>query len=1246
MVARMDRVATVIAGVLALVAAPALASPASAGTAATPAGAVHTLSPSATTSRITLITGDVVEITPAGGGRYAAAVRPGPGREGITFHTIEADGGLRLLPSDVVPYVSSGVLDADLFDIEELIADGYGDAATSSLPLIVRYQDTRATGVRALAGTRTVRELRSVGGAAVSADKTGLAELWRSVRPAEASAQSGPNAGLGGGIAQIWLDGRVRAALDHSVPQIGAPEAWQAGYDGSGVDVAVLDTGIDPGHPDLTGRIEAAENFSDSPDVRDRHGHGTHVAATIAGSGAASGGARKGVAPGADLLVGKVLNDAGFGQESWIIAGMEWAAAAGAEVVNMSLGGGPTDGTDPLSQALDRLTAETGTLFVVAAGNEGADWSVGTPGAAASALTVGAVDRDDNLAGFSSRGPRHGDYAVKPEITAPGVDIVAARASGTSMGTPVDEHYTTASGTSMATPHVAGAAALLAQANPGWKAPQLKDALVSTARTHPDQTVYEQGAGRVDAARAVTQRVYGTGVLNFGRQEMPGSAPTTHTLTYTNGTDADVTLDLDVSLRNIDTGAQDTNAVTVGSSRVTVPAGQTASVPVTLDPGKLSRGRYSGWITATGPDGLVVRTAVGMTLEGPRHTVTFRAVDRRGEHISVPVILLLGEDRFSDGLAWLPPWLDEVSLEMEEGTYVLNSIIEDGIPLDIQATFITNPELRITQDMEILLDARTGTPIRIETPEPAEQQAIISYYEYRKHANGRRTIHGVMHFSAVQQVNVTPTRPVSEGEYEFSSRWQLVAPMVQAEVKGVDGPLDIHLLHQSPAYEGRRSFPLVAAGTGTPEELAAAPVAGAAALMTGVEDRSEQEQIAAAAAAGAAVAIIVRPADMTPWTVWRPVGDREPIPALVVAYDDGQRLLARAAAGKAVIDLTLTVSSPYLYDVFHVERDRVPERIVHRVTRDNTTQITTRYAETGGFGWAKEQRFGWRPWLNYSLIMDTQRIVATPSQREEWVSAGDSVWQHRVQYFYSWEDMNPLTGGMIEAPRSYEPKTKRVEEWFTPVVRPAAVPGVPSHRRGDTLALRIPEFVDSMRGHYQRTDLGDQVTARLWRDGVLLAELPDAVQDVATTAGDAAYRLELDTARSGEEWRWATRTETVWEFRSARPATGDAVPLPLLQVHYDAPTDLSGWVSAGHPHFLGLTLSDQDGGPVPTGTVVRVEVSFDAGASWQTADVVKAGGTFRAKIPAGTGSVSLRVHARDAAGNAVTQTVIEAYGLR
>ncbi|MFD0539314.1 S8 family serine peptidase [Actinomadura luteofluorescens] len=128
--------------------------------------------------------------------------------------------------------------------------------------------------------------------------------------------------------------------------QVGAPQAWSAGYTGEGAKVAVLDTGVDAGHPDLQGRIAETRNFSESADAADRVGHGTHVASTVAGTGAASRGERRGVAPRADLLIGKVLDDEGSGTDSSVIAGMEWAAPR-ADVVNMSLGGAPTDGTDP-----------------------------------------------------------------------------------------------------------------------------------------------------------------------------------------------------------------------------------------------------------------------------------------------------------------------------------------------------------------------------------------------------------------------------------------------------------------------------------------------------------------------------------------------------------------------------------------------------------------------------------------------------------------------------------------------------------------------------------------------------------------------------------------------------------------------------------------------------------------------------------------------------------------------------------
>ncbi|MEW2331742.1 S8 family serine peptidase [Micromonospora chersina] len=1223
-----------------------LAVPASADPPAPPTGpSPATPAPAAAPVRITLITGDQVDLAPAAPGRVAATVRPGPGRERVTFHTLEVDGGLRVLPSDVVPYVSAGVLDADLFDVQELVADGYGDAAQGALPLIVRYQQPAAGRVRPLAGATAARPLESINGAALRVGKGDLGGLWTTLRGTSEARTTGGAPRLGAGIARVWLDGRVHADLEHSVPQIGAPAAWAAGRDGTGVRVAVLDTGVDAGHPDLAGRIAEAQDFTGSGSARDGHGHGTHVASTIAGSGAASDGLRKGVAPGAQLLVGKVLDDSGRGYDSSIIAGMEWASHSGAKVVSMSLGGPATDGTDPMSQAVNDLTAETGTLFVIAAGNSGAAGTVGTPGAAGAALTVGAVDRDDNLADFSSRGPRIGDNGLKPEITAPGVGIAAARAEGTTMGTPVDEAYTRASGTSMATPHVAGAAAILAQEHPDWTAGKLKDALVSTTKANPALTVFEQGGGRVDVARALSQRVYGSATADFGRVNT-GGAVAERTVTYTNGTSSPQTLRLALELRNLDSGAAEPDGVSLDGTEVTVPAGGSVAVPLHADPAKLDRGVHGGWLVATGADGLAVRTAVGLTLSGPIHTVTLRALDMAGQPGLASVFTLFGEHPESDHLGWIP---GDVQVQVEEGPYLLEGLIEHGAPLDEQITLVTDPELMVDRDLTVVLDPRKGTPVRIETPKPAEQRAALSFYEHRVFGNGRQVDHGVMNFSTTQQVNVTPTRPVSRGEFEFASRWQLVAPMVDAQVSDVSGPLDINLLGQSPAPAGRRKLPLVWAGDGTAAELAKAGVRGAAALVAGSYDRAEEDQIADAAAAGAAMVLIVRPADRSAWTVWRPDGDRLPIPSLVVAYDDGQPMIAAAKRGRATLDVTLTVDSPYLYDVWQVSKGRVPERIVHRVTADNTAEVTARYADTGGSDWASEQRFGWRPWQEYSWN-DDQRMVRTGTTRQEFVSAGDNWWQQRVLHRLTWS-WGPLLGGLTQQPRQYGVDDRVTETWHAPVARPAVPAGagaqVPT-RTGDTLNLPVAEFVDA-DGHYASAGWGeeqDTVERRLSRDGQQIADLSGGWAPVPTTSGAARYRLDVTTQRASEEWRWATRTETAWQFTSARPDGDAAQPLSLLQVDYQVPADLRGEVPGGRPHQVGLTLRQPAGVPAPTGVGVRVEVSFDGGHTWRTVPVRGSGARFTATVPAGRGTVSLRVHAGDRAGNSVDQTVLDAYGLR
>ncbi|MFI1785109.1 S8 family serine peptidase [Streptomyces rubiginosohelvolus] len=295
----------------------------------------------------------------------------------------------------------------------------------------------------------------------------------------------------------------------------------------------------------------------------------------------------------------------------------------GADVVNMSLGSsGASDGTDPMSLALNDLSRRTGALFVVAAGNDGEQGprTVGSPGAADAALTVGAVDRNDSLAPFSSRGPRPGDEAVKPDVTAPGVGIVAARAAGTAMGTPVDEHYVAASGTSMATPHVAGAAALLAQRHPEWTAARLKDSLISSAVTVDGQKVTEQGGGRIDARAAVLGAVSATGTLALGPFTSEATEPEASRVRYTNSSDKDVSLSLYADLATEGGRKPAEGSVRLGADSLKVPANSSAEVLLTVDPARVGQGKFYGYVTAASSDGTVLaQTTVSVLVQGPTH---------------------------------------------------------------------------------------------------------------------------------------------------------------------------------------------------------------------------------------------------------------------------------------------------------------------------------------------------------------------------------------------------------------------------------------------------------------------------------------------------------------------------------------------------------------------------------------------------------------------------------------------------
>ncbi|MBB5787136.1 S8 family serine peptidase [Jiangella mangrovi] len=736
---------------------------------------------------VTLITGDVAVLTYGRG--EAPTVRVESDDPGGYEVRREGDD-VYVIPAAAEEALAANRVDRQLFNVTALVEQDLDDASSDTLPLIVTYAGGAASSRGAApsataalpAGARRTNDLPSIGADVVEADKAAADAVWDAVAPRTTT--------LGRQVEKIWLNARVAPVLDESVPYVGAPEAWAAGFDGTGSTVAVLDTGIDAEHPDLAGAVVDAENFTTSPDVVDRDGHGTHVASTVLGSGAASGGSNRGVAPGAGLLVGKVLGDDGFGELDWIISGMEWAVAQGADVVNMSLGNtelGACD--DPMVQAVEALSAASDTLFVIAAGNLGGpSETVTSPGCAASALTVAAVDLSDTTADFSGRGPVPVTHAVKPDIAAPGVGITAARAGGRG-----DAAYTDLSGTSMATPHVAGAAAVVRQAHPDWTGEEVKAALQSTVRPGNDTDIYEQGAGILDVATAATGTLAGPATVDLGTLAWPhdpAEAVTTDVV-YTNTGAADATLTFELDARGENGSVLPPEATALGSTTLTVPAGGTAALPVTFDPSVLDYGHYGAvslrLVARAGADTVV--TPIGAYAEPQQVDVTFRVIGRDGEPAdgfsSLDVLDL-------DSIAAQRVDLEgqDPTLRLRTGTYSIAATVTEADPETFQITeaaLLAEPELLLTEDRTITLDARRALPVRIRTDEPMRlHSGGVSYAR----VVDNWILSNTRYFRAdLETLYLGRMGDVTRGAFDVTEAWLYTSPDGAAE------PVDYHLVY-------------------------------------------------------------------------------------------------------------------------------------------------------------------------------------------------------------------------------------------------------------------------------------------------------------------------------------------------------------------------------------------------------------------------------------------------------------------
>ncbi|MDX3093425.1 S8 family serine peptidase [Streptomyces sp. ME19-03-3] len=765
-----------------------------------PAGRDGTPIPAAraTSHELTLITGDRVTVTVDPSGNQGIAVTPAQGREDTVFVKRKGPDGWSVVPADALGLVEAERLDPRLFDVSTLVRQRHTDG--SVLPLIVEYDgDARTAGARhAIAAD--ARPITGTAFAALTQRPGDAGTFWKGIAPRAGAG------GFGAGVRRVWLDSSARIPqggkpshragrdtarrLHESVAHIGAPQAWSKGYDGSGVKVAILDGGYAADHPDLKGVVTETANFTTDPDMADHNGFGTHRASIIAGSGAASDGLHKGVAPGAELMIGKVCYADGDCPNSAIIEGMEWAAQHGAKVINISPYDVDAPGQDALEAAVESVSEKYGTLVVAAAGFGDTLQTLSSPASAEAALAVGGTFLDDERAGGSALGPRIGDWGLKPDIVAPGADVLAAWAGGTGP----DDYYIYDSGTGVASPHVAGAAAILVQEHPDWTPEQIKSQLMNTTVGGFEPGAYRQGAGRVDVARASAQTVTAEPAgLDFKRIHWnnAGRPPVAKSLTYRNPGSEPVTLDLSTKITYDNTSPAPDGLFRLSADQVTVPAhgSQTVTLTGTPEAAGTHYEAFSGVVKAVSADGTVsVRTPVGMDVEEPVYDLSVRVIGRTGHAPTSATVFVDALDSANGNVYQVPIAPDGTgTVRVPRGTWSVSGLIVDFPTADAskaQTTVTGIPRIAMLDDKTVTFDARKAHKVTATAPRSSLRITRANVGTLSKGVNLGVELPGAIGRASLGDVYAlaTDTTDYDGFAYVLATNWETPADRLHAPV--------------------------------------------------------------------------------------------------------------------------------------------------------------------------------------------------------------------------------------------------------------------------------------------------------------------------------------------------------------------------------------------------------------------------------------------------------------------------------
>jgi hypothetical protein len=808
----------------------------------------------------------------------------------------------------------------------------------------------------------------------------------------------------------------------------------------------------------------------------------------------------------------------------------------------------------------------------------------------------------------------------------------------------------------------------------------VKGALMSTAKPSAAGSVYDQGAGRVDVARAYASPVVAeTGSESFGHFQYPhaGRDPITRAVTYRNRGADPVTLDLSSDIEDAAPGT-----VTV-EPQVTVPPGGTADAHVVLDTRRPAAGTYGGVLLARLPDGTTLRTPIGFDIEGEMYELRVRGIARDGRTAVGGFTVLDVEDgnRVNAG-RFLPgqdgpctPDASDVSpcIRVPPGTYSVMGLIytnPETVPSTeivrgaLNTSLVGEPEIRVTGDTEIALDARKAKEVTFEVPDRDAQAndggALEIVYERnpeRGPGAGDFALRGPG-FQLEEKLYLQPTKRITRGEFHAFTRWQLGEPEISLDVHG----LDLHPAYYDPVYhsdlsweyprlDGVRRLRVVDAGTATAAETAGLTLKDRLALVRRSDEISVPAQVANAARAGAELVAVYND---RPGHNGDPgeTGVRLDAPVVRLTGEEGQALLRKLDRDRHLeVRAEGNPASEYRYDLVLPEEGGIRSNPHYVLRSRDLARVDQRYLGHLDADMSySETAYPFQPWEEASFSHIHSLVGGGPRVRRDYVTAGQwafGVATPELPYNFIWGQHEAARIG-LNSPGTYtlRPGERRTLDWLGGPVGSGIDPFTTVRRYHDLMAVQPAAFVDAAGnasdGYTSQFENGFATDLRVYEDDALIAQtnftfgLPiDLLKEAAT------YRIEYDVDNHAPWARLSTDTQTIWTFSSRRPNGEDIATLPLLTVDWDADVDLRNRLEG---RWIGFKLGHQPGAPAVPFKSAALEASYDDGATWQPVRRLYRSRPDRweAKLDRRRGFVSLRLRAQDAAGNGITQRIIRA----